>query len=589
MSLLSLRLDQIVRDAFKSCGYDPALGAVEPSSQLHRSQFQCDGPLRGAKTHHTSPMEIANRVQAVLQSNELFSKVEAAKPGFINLTVADSELAREIDRMAISERLGCADMAPPMNVLIDFGGANVAKPLHVGHLRSAILGETLKRIGRFLGHKVIGDVHLGDWGLQMGLLIEELRNRHPNLPYFDPNFLGEYPIQSPVTVADLDELYPVASRKAKEDPTVAAAARRATMELQSGRRGYRALWRHFVDVSVADLREDYSKLGVEFDLWLGESDTLEMAQPLVDQLLREGKAVESEGAIVVDVQRDGDTREVPPLLLRKSDGAVLYGSTDIATIAQRVRDYHPDIILYVVDSRQSEHFEQVFRAARKTGIAPDALRLEHVNFGTMNGTDGKPFKTRAGGTMKLKDLIALINEAARERLEQSDINEEYNEEEKREIVRMVGLATLKFADLSNFRAKDYVFDLNRFSAFEGRTGPYLLYAAARAKAVLRKAAERSMEPGMLLAPTSEEERHLLLCLAEFPDFVASAWDKRSPNLLCDYAYRLASEFSGFYREHRIIQQEDSSLRASYLTLTRIFLSVEVAALGLLGIDVPERM
>jgi arginyl-tRNA synthetase len=534
-------------------------------------------------------MVIADRVRATLAGNTIFAVVEAAKPGFINLTLADSTLIHDVESVMASDALGCAGVLPLRKVVIDFGGANVAKPLHVGHLRSAILGESLKRIGRFLGQEVIGDVHLGDWGLQMGLLIHELEIRRPDLPYFDLNYVGDYPDESPVTVGDLADLYPMASRKAKVDLSFSASARRATMELQAGRRGYRALWRHFVEVSVADLRDGYGMLGVTFDLWLGESDTLEIVQPMIDQLLAEGKAVESEGAIVVDVRNDGDTREVPPLLLRKSDGAVLYGSTDLATIAQRVRDYAPDIILYVVDNRQSEHFEQVFRAARKSGIAPNALELEHISFGTMNGPDRKPFKTRAGGTMKLKELVGLIDEAARTRLEQSGVIDQYGDDEKREIVRKVGLATLKFGDLSTFRAKDYVFDLNRFSAFEGRTGPYLLYAAARAKAVLRKAAERGMDAGELSPPTSDEERQLLLCLTDFSDSVVAAWENRAPNLLSDYAYRLASHFSMFYGEHRILQEDDPRRRASYLSLVRTFLIVETTALSLLGIEVPDRM
>lgn len=590
MKFLRQRVSDAVEYEFQARGLDSTLGHVEHSRMPHRCQFQCNGLLRIEGLDELTMRDLGSAIAASLGHTGLFSKVEFAEPGFLNLTVADGYLASNLAEIASDKSMGCSGLAlPPHVVVLDFGGANVAKPLHVGHLRSAILGEALKRIGRCIGHQVIGDIHLGDWGLQMGMLILELQSRKADLPYFDPAFAGEYPSVSPVTVEDLDEMYPSASARAKSDEEFAAKARSATLELQSGRRGYRALWRHFLDVSKADLHADYDRLDVDFDLWMGESDTREEVQPLVERLLATGAAIESQGAVVIEIVDPEKGTALPPLMLRKSDGAVLYGTTDLATIEQRVRDYSPDDIIYVVDSRQATHFQQLFQAARKVGIASEDLGLEHIGFGTMNGLDGKPFKTRAGGTMKLKELLDLVEGAAAKRLSNSGITADLGEHERREITSQVALATLKFADLSNHYSRDYVFDLEKFSSFEGRTGPYLLYAATRARSVLRKAMQRGFLPGNVLPPSSKIERALTLALTEFPEAVASSWLRRAPNFLCDYSYRLAADFSTFYHEHQIINEEDPSRRGSYLELTRLVSEVLTRALGLLGISTPTRM
>jgi arginyl-tRNA synthetase len=480
-------------------------------------------------------------------------------------------------------------VSAPQKVVIDYGGPNVAKPMHVGHLRAAIIGESVKRIARFLGHDVVGDVHLGDWGLQMGMLISELQRRQPDLPYFDAAAKGSFPTESPVTIADLEEMYPAASGSAQADEAIMKTARDATFELQDGRPGYRALWQHFHDISIAEMKADYATLNVEFDLWLGESDTQERIPPLIERLRKSNLAYESEGALVMDVAEPDDKREMPPLMLLKTNGAVLYGTTDLATIDQRVQDLHAEVAIYVVDNRQGDHFRQVFRAAYKSGVAPESMHLEHAGFGTMNGKDGKPFKTRAGGVMRLKDLMRLVTEKATERMAEAEVAKDYGDDERAAIARMVGMATLKYADLMNHRTKDYVFDLDRFSSFEGRTGPYLLYTAVRTKSILRKAAARGLGSGSLLPPASDMERNVMLKIVELSDVLCRAWDGRAPNHLCEFGYSLATTFNRFYHEHHILSERDAARQASWLALSACCVRVLELTLDLLGIEVPERM
>jgi arginyl-tRNA synthetase len=589
MESLKQRLTHIVSDAFAATGLERAYGEVVVSNRPDLGQFQCNGALAAAQPQKANPRQIAQQVVDVLAASPVFREVSIAGPGFINLVLADAFLAGHVQKMAAEPRLGCEPTATAQTVIVDYGGANIAKPLHVGHLRAAIIGECLKRLARFLGHEVLGDIHLGDWGLQMGMVISELERRRPELPYFDGDYQGAYPAESPVTIADLDEIYPAVSSQAKVEPAVMEAAKRATVLLQEGHRGYRALWQQIHDVSVADLKADYDRLNITFDLWLGESDTQERIPAMIKRLRSEGLAYQSQGALIVDVAEPDDKKEVPPLMLVKSDGAVLYDTTDLATIEQRVEDYRPDLILYVVDKRQGDHFLQVFRAAHKTGIAPAALKLEHIPFGTMNGQDGRPFKTRAGGVMKLKELIQMITEKAQERMQAAEIGSEYEGAEQAEIARLVGIATLKFADLMNQPARDYVFDLDRFAAFEGRTGPYLLYTAVRVKSILRKAAERGLTAGAIIPPASDAERDVLLKIAELPDMLALAFEKRTPNYLCDYAYTLSALVTRFYHEHHILREEDAARQASWLGLASLSLTTLALVLNLLGIDFPERM
>lgn len=583
------RLSTRVGDAFVACGLDRAYGNVVVSDRPDLGQFQCNGALAAAKAQRTAPRKLAEQVAAQLNDPSVFTTVSLAGPGFINLSLNDAYLLKYLDEMDADARLGCPPSLPPRRIVVDYGGPNVAKPMHVGHLRAAIIGESIKRVARFLGHEVIGDVHLGDWGLQMGMIIAELARRRPELPYFDAAQTGPYPSESPISLQDLEEIYPAASQRAKSDPATMDAARQATFELQQGRPGYRALWRHFVDLSVSELKADYARLNVDFDLWLGESDAQPRIPTMIERLQRTGLARESEGALIVDVSEDTDSKPVPPLILLKSDGAVLYGTTDLATIEQRVEELKAESILYVVDNRQADHFLQVFRAARKTGIAPPTLELEHIGFGTMNGADGKPFKTRAGGVMKLKDLLQMAIDKARERMAEAGVAADYPVAEKDEVALLVAAATLKFADLMNHRSKDYVFDLDRFSSFEGRTGPYLLYAAVRIKSILRKAAEQSLAPGPFLPPASDTERQLVLKLAELPEVIHQTFAARAPNHLCEYAYSLSIAFNRFYQEHHILREADKARQASWLHLAAITERSLEQLQDLLGIRVPARM
>ena len=589
MSSFKAQLTTLVGDAFAASGYDRQYGEVTLSNRPDLAQFQCNGALAAAKKYGKQPRQLGEEVAQRLQALPYFQQVSLAGPGFINLTVTDAFLTDQVIHFAADERRGCALTTAVNKIIVDYGGANVAKPMHVGHLRAAIIGESIKRLSRFVGHAVIGDVHLGDWGLQMGQIIAELADRQPTWPYFDATFSGPYPAESPVSLADLEEVYPTASQRAKVDADFAQQARQATHELQRGRPGYRALWQQFVNVSVAELKRDYSDINVHFDLWLGESDTQSILTPLLQQLRDAGFAKESEGALIVEVAEPDEKREIPPLILEKSDGAVLYGTTDLATIQQRVQELAAEIILYVVDNRQALHFEQVFRAAYKTGIAPTTVRLEHLGFGTMNGKDGKPYKTRAGGVMKLRSLIEMITDKARERLAEVEAAQNYPADEKEAIARMVGVATLKFADLSNQRTGDYIFDLDRFSAFEGRTGPYLLYTAARTKSILRRAVDEGLTFGPISAPVDEDERALFLKLLELPDVVELAFAQRMPHHLCEYVFALAMVFNRFYHQHHILSETNPAQQASWLGLTNCVVGTLPLVLDLLGIAVPERM
>jgi arginyl-tRNA synthetase len=581
MTSLAADLSRVAGDAFAAEGLDEAFGQVQISDRPDLAQFQCNGALAAAKQAKSNPRAIAEKIAARLKADPRFAKVEIAGPGFINLDLTDA---------ALDARIAAPDVPAAPNgktVLIDFGGPNVAKPMHVGHLRSSVIGDCLQRLFRANGWRVVSDIHLGDWGLQMGQLIAEVEVKGIAPVYFDADFKGPYPEQSPVTMEDLEELYPAASAACKADPARLEAARRATVELQDGRPGYRALWRHFVAVSETGLEREFASLGVKFDLWKGESSVHDLIAPMLEDLKARGFAELSDGALVIAVARDDDKKPMPPLLLVKSDGGVLYGTTDMATVIERRREQDPDLVLYVVDHRQHGHFEQVFRAAQKTGLNGKA-HLEHVGYGTMNGADGKPFKTRAGGVMKLYDLIAMAVVEAKSRLAEQGLGADYSAEEREAIAKEIAIATIKFADLSNHRTTDYVFDLERFSKFEGKTGPYLQYAAVRIQSILRKAGEEGHAVGVP-AVHSPEERSLVLQLLSLSDALQAAEQKRAPNILCDYAFTLAQNFSRFYAAHHILSESDTELRARRLGLCARVLEVMTGTLDLLGIAVPERM
>jgi arginyl-tRNA synthetase len=580
-------------NAFISEGVSAAFGEVVVSQRPELADFQCNGALGAAKSAGRSPRDLANAVVGRIDRGSDIADLDVAGPGFINITVTGEALARSIQAMADDDRLDVPSMETPSTVIIDYGGPNMSKSLHVGHLRAAVIGESLKRLFRFLGHRTIGDIHLGDWGMPIGLLIVELEDRRPDLPYFDEGHDeasdGPYPEESPVTLDDLSEMYPTVTRRAANDPEVAERARRATADLQNGRPGYLALWRHFHAVSVTEQRKDFGDLDVEFDVWYGESTVNDRLEPLVRRLLDSEVARESEGAVIVDVAEPTDKKEMPPLLLTRSDGSYLYSTTDLATVDMRVHDMGADAALYVVDVRQGLHFEQVFRAARRAGIAPESVQLEHVEFGTMNDKHGKPFKTRAGGVLQLTDLIDLVTAAAAERLEAAHIAEDYPQEERDEIARLVGLAALKFGDLSNHRTSNYVFDLERFSSFEGKTGPYLQYSAVRIKSILRRANDLGLTLGPILPPEAPQERELMLRLIRLPDVLQRAADLRAPNVIAEFAYEVATDFSRFYEHCHILNEEDAARQSSWLLLVDTTLRTLVLLLDLLGIQVPERM
>jgi arginyl-tRNA synthetase len=581
---LTAELSRIAGEAFAAEGLSETYGQVQVSDRPDLAQFQCNGALAAAKAAKANPRAIAEKIAARLKANSLFAKVEIAGPGFLNLDLGDDALNSRAAAQA-QAKAPCASEPNGKTAMIDFGGPNIAKPMAAHHLRTTIIGDCLQRLYRANGWRVISDVHLGDWGLQMGQLISEIEIMGIAPIYFDVNVVGPYPDESPVSLDDLETIYPRASAACKADPARLEAARRATVDLQAGRPGYRALWRHFVKVTEVGLTREFGALGVTFDLWNGESTVDALIPPMLEDLKARGLTEVSEGALVVPVAREDDKKPMPPLILVKSEGGVLYGTTDLATVIERVRDYDPDLILYVVDHRQHGHFEQVFRAAEKAGFAGKA-HLEHVGYGTMNGPDGKPFKTRAGGAMKLYDLIAMGQAEAEKRLAEAGIGADYSAEERTEIARKVGIAAIKFADLSNHRSTDYIFDLERFSKFEGKTGPYLQYAAVRIQSILRKAEGAALGPPAIHSP---EERKLILQLLSLGDVLKAAEDKRAPNMLCEYAFELAQNFSRFYGEHHILSEPDAGLKASRLGLCALVLAVLTGVLDLLGIEVPERM
>lgn len=584
--LLTEELSALVGDAFAAGGFDRSFGAVRVSDRPDLAQFQCNGALAAAKAAKTNPRAVGEAVAAHLRGEAIFAEVALAGAGFINLTLTDAALESRVRRLAEDSRLGGWRASSSEKIVLDYGGPNIAKPLHVGHLRSSIIGECLKRLLRFAGHEVVGDIHLGDWGLPMGQLITEIRREQPGLPYFDPAHKGSYPETSPVTLEDLERLYPQASAACKADPKRADEAREATAELQAGRPGYRALWAHFIRVSRAAIEREYADLGVTFDLWKGEADVNALIAPMVADLKARGIAGEDAGAVVIHVAREGDKKDYPPLILVKSDGGVMYGTTDLATIIDRRDSLRPDRILYVVDGRQRDHFEQVFRASGIADIYSED-RLEHLWFGTMNGKDGKPFRTRAGGVLKLRDLIDEVSAAAGRRMRENAFGNDGNDGGA--IGRIVGVGALKFADLSNPRTSDYVFDIDRFTSFEGKTGPYLHYASVRVRSILKKAAAAGAGSPGAIQISAKEERDLVLTLLQFGETVMDAVEKRLPHYLCEHAFNLAQAFSKFYAACRIVDEADANLRASRLALASAAGRQLDLILDILGMPPPERM
>ena len=588
MEKLLDRITAAVSEAFVNCGYEAEYGKVTISNRPDLCEYQCNGAMAGAKKYHCAPIQIANKVAESLKEQELFSEVNAVTPGFLNLKLAPAYVQEYLQGMADDERLGCEKTANPKTIVIDYGGPNVAKPLHVGHLRSAIIGESVKRLGRFAGHKVIGDIHLGDWGLQMGLIITELKERKPDLVYFDEDYTGEYPTEAPFTISELEEIYPAASARSKEDEAYKEQAMHATYLVQHGHRGYQAILQHILNVSVTDLKRNYANLNVEFDLWKGESDAQPYIPDMVEKLKNEGFAYESEGALVVDVKEDTDTKEVPPCMILKSDGASLYTTTDLATLVERRKLFDPDEVIYVVDKRQEMHFIQVFRCAKKTGLVKPETDLEFLGFGTMNGKDGKPFKTREGGVMRLEYLIADINEKMYQKIAE---NSEISEDEARDTAKKIGLSAIKYGDLSNQASKDYVFDIDRFTSFEGNTGPYILYTIVRIKSILNKyqAQGGDLTKGRIPAAENDSQKALELVLARFNGVLENAFDELAPHKVCAYIYELANAFNKFYHETKILGEEDEEKRAGLVAVLQLTKRVLETCIDVLGFEAPERM
>jgi len=584
-----------VTKAFVECGYDAKYAKVTLSNRPDLCEYQCNGAMAASKEYKKAPFMIADDVVAKLVTNPMFSMAESVKPGFLNLKIDEAYLAEYVENMCKDEgRFGCDKAENPKTIIVDYGGPNVAKPLHVGHLRSAIIGESIKRIGKYMGHNMIGDVHLGDWGLQMGLIITELKLRKPELVYFDEAYTGEYPVEAPFTIAELEEIYPTASGKSKEDEAYKEAALAATNELQQGRRGYRALLAHILNVSVTDLKKNYENLNVSFELWKGESDAQPYIPDMVQKMKDGGFAYESEGALVVDVKEETDTKEIPPCIILKSDGASLYSTTDLATIVWRVEDYNPDGMIYLTDKRQELHFIQVFRCARKTGMVKDDMTLKHIGFGTMNGKDGKPFKTRDGGVMRLEYLVDEINEEMLKKImenQKTKENLDISEEEAKATSKVVALAAIKYGDLSNQASKDYIFDIDRFTSFEGNTGPYILYTIVRIKSILNKYHGLGKdETGAVIEPAhSKSEKDLMMELSKFNAMMENAFEETAPHKICAYIYDLANAFNSFYHGTKIMAEENEATQKSYIRLLGLTKSVLETCIDILGFSAPDRM
>ena len=592
--ILDLITDEVTK-AFTECGYDAKYAKVTLSNRPDLCEYQCNGAMAAAKEYKKAPFMIADEVVEKLAANPMFAMAESVKPGFLNLKIDEAYLADYVAKMQEDEgRFGCEKTEAPKTIMIDYGGPNVAKPLHVGHLRSAIIGESVKRIGKFMGHNVIGDVHLGDWGLQMGLIITELKLRRPELVYFDDAYTGEYPEEAPFTISELEEIYPTASKKSKEDEAYKEAAMQATFELQHGKRGYQALLKHILNVSVTDLKRNYANLNVSFELWKGESDAQPYIPDMVQKMKDDGFAYISDGALVVDVKEETDTKEIPPCMILKSDGASLYNTTDLATMVWRMKDYNPDELIYVVDKRQELYFTQVFRCARKTGIVKPETELKFLGFGTMNGKDGRPFKTRDGGVMRLEHLISGINEEMLAKIQENQKTKEnlgISTEEAENTAKMVALAAIKYGDLSNQASKDYIFDIDRFTSFEGNTGPYILYTIVRIKSILNKyhGLGKDESGAVIEAAHSKSEKDLMLELSKFNAVMESAFEETAPHKICSYIYDLANAFNSFYHGTKIMSEENETVQKSYIRLLELTKSVLETCIDVLGFSAPERM
>ena len=587
-TIIKLISDEI-KSAFTKLSYDEKYGKVNLSNRPDLCEYQCNGALAAAKEYKKKPIDIANEVVEILKSSKSFEKIEAVMPGFININISDKFIADYIRAMAVEEKYGTEGDSPAKKIIIDYGGANVAKPLHIGHLRSASIGECLKRMGRFFGNEVIADVHLGDWGLQIGLIIEELKLRKPDLLYFSENYEGEYPTQAPFTLNDLEEIYPAASKRSKEDEEFKQRAQEATLALQSGYKPYREIWKHIMAISIEDLKKNYGSLLVDFDLWKGESDAEPYIPSLIKDLEERKIARVSEGALVVDIAMEEDKKELPPCIIRKSDGAALYATSDLGTLVEREKLYSPDEYIYIADKRQELHYTQFFRVARIAGIVPKSHELKYIGFGTINGADGRPLKTRDGGVMRLETVIRDIEESVYKKITEA---RDVSEQEARDTAKIVGLAAIKYADLSNQASKEYIFDIERFTSFEGNTGPYILYTIVRIKSILEKYYESNnneISSEELVEPVEEIHKKLYLELSQFNEVMKSAWNELAPHKICQFIYSVSNTFNSFYHEIKILSEEDEKKKRGYLATIVLTKNILEAAINLLGIEAPDKM
>ncbi len=585
MKTIITKLNELFEQGFKKAGYDSNLGNVVVSNRPDLCQYQCNSALSGAKLYKKAPLMIANDVVANLPENNIIKQIDVVAPGFINIILTDSFYQDYMFEMLNSKDCGFAKTENPKSIVIDYGGPNVAKPLHVGHLRSAVIGESLKRINKFVGNKVIGDAHLGDWGLQMGLIIMEVKNRQPDLVYFDDDYNGDYPTNPPFTLDELSEIYPCASAKSKEDEEFLFSARNATKELQEYKKGYYALWKHIMAVSMQDLKRNYDRLDVDFDLWQGESDATPYIAPMVEMLKNKGLAYESQGALVVDVKTEEDTAPMPPCMILKSDGSAIYETTDLATLVERQDKYQPDRVLYVIDKRQFLHIEKVSRCAKISGIVPPSTDLTFIGFGTVNGKDGKPFKTRQGGVMRLSELLDIVNS----KVSIKD-SESMDKKELEELCATIGLSAIKYGDLSNPIENNYIFDIDKFSSFEGNTGPYILYTMVRIKSILAKA-NIKLENNINYFTEFEHDsqRDLAIIVSRFNQTILDAAQKDSPSIICQYIYELSNKFNAFYHHKKILAEENQDTLKSLIVLITITLKVLEICIDLLGFKAPEKM
>ncbi len=588
-TIIELISDEL-KFAFAKLYDDDKYGKVNISNRPDLCEYQCNGAMAAAKVFKKKPIDIANEVVELLKESDSFDKIEAVMPGFININISNSFIEKYINDMSNVPKYGIEFDSPAKKIIIDYGGANVAKPLHIGHLRSAIIGESLKRMGRFFGNEMIADVHLGDWGLQIGLIIEELRERKPDLVYFKENYDGEFPKEAPFTLNDLEEIYPAASKKSKVDESFRQRAQEATLELQNGYKPYRAIWRHIMNLSIEDLKKNYGSLLVDFDLWKGESDADPYIPDLIKDLEDRKIARVSEGALVVDIAMEGDKKELPPCIIRKSDGAALYATSDLGTLIEREKLYSPDEYIYIADKRQELHYTQFFRVAKIAGIVPDNHVLKYIGFGTINGKDGKPLKTRDGGVVRLETVIKDIEDAVFAKIKET--RDEMSDEEARNTAKIVGLAAIKYADLSNQAAKDYIFDIDRFTSFEGNTGPYILYTIVRIKSILEKYYESGNEKvslNDLTVPKEDIHKKLYMELAGYNEIMKAAWTELAPHKICQFIYSVSNTFNSFYHEIKILSESDEEKKKGYLATILLTKKILESAINLLGIEAPDKM